>query len=116
MKAAATLQGANRYLRIPALAAGGWAAALGTAGAVAIAYFLAARLGLALLSARSDMAAFWPASGIAAGFLIVAGPRVRPALMIGVVVGNAAANILSAHIWWCFDHTGKRGHGRSRIH
>jgi hypothetical protein len=36
--------------------------------------------------------------------------------MIGVVVGNAAANILSAHIWWCFDHTGKRGHGRSRIH
>jgi PAS domain S-box-containing protein len=95
LKAAGTFQGANRHLRIPALAAGGWAAVLGTAGAVAIAYFLAARLGLALLSAGSDMAVFWPASGIAAGFLIATGPRARPALVIGVVVGNVAANLMS---------------------
>ena len=38
---------------------------------------------------------FWPASGIAAGILIVAGRRARPALVIGVVVGTVAANLLS---------------------
>src|SRR6516162_9155736 len=95
LKAAGTLQGANRNPRIPALAAGGWAAALGTAGAVAIAYFLAARLGLALLLARSDVAVFWPASGIAAGILIVLGRRAVPALVIGVVVGTIAAGLVS---------------------
>src|SRR6516162_1744034 len=95
LKAAGTLQGANRNPRIPALAAGGWAAALGTAGAVAIVYFLAARLGLALLLARSDVAVFWPASGIAAGILIVLGRRAVPALGIGVVVGTIAVGIVS---------------------
>jgi integral membrane sensor domain MASE1 len=54
------------------------------AGAIAIAYFLAARLGLALLSASSDVAVFWPASGLAAGILIIFGRRARPALVIGV--------------------------------
>jgi integral membrane sensor domain MASE1 len=41
------------------------------------------------------MAAFWPASGIAAGFLIATGPRTRPALVLGVIVGNVAANLMS---------------------
>ena len=95
MKAAGIPHRANRYLRIPDLAAGGWAAVLGTAGVVAIAYFLAARLGLALLSAGSDMPVFWPASGLAAGLLIATGPRARPALVIGVVIGNVAANLMS---------------------
>ena len=48
-----------------------------------------------LLSAPSDVAVFWPASGVAAGILIIAGRRVRPALVIGVVVGTIAANVLS---------------------
>jgi PAS domain S-box-containing protein len=65
------------------------------AGVVAIAYLLAARLGLALLSAHSDVAVFWPASGLAAGILITFGPRARPALIIGVVVGTVAAGLMS---------------------
>ena len=65
------------------------------AGAIAIAYFLAAQLGLALLSASSDVAVFWPASGLAAGILIIFGRRARPALVIGVVAGTIAANLLS---------------------
>jgi integral membrane sensor domain MASE1 len=64
------------------------------AGVIAIAYLLAARLGLALLLARSDVAVFWPASGLAAGILIMLGPRARPALVIGVVVGTVAAGLL----------------------
>jgi PAS domain S-box-containing protein len=95
LKAAGTPQGANRYLRIPALAAGGWAATLGTTGGLAIAYFLAARLGLALLYAPSDLAVFWPASGIAAGTVIALGRRDFPALVIGVVVGTVAASLMS---------------------
>src|SRR5262249_32175332 len=70
-------------------------AALGTAGAIAIAYFLAARFGLALLSAPSDVAVFWPASGIAAAILIISGRRVRPSLVVGVIVGTVAANLMS---------------------
>ena len=46
------------------------------------------RLGLALRSAGSDVAVFWPASGLAAGILITFGQRARPALVIGVVVGR----------------------------
>ena len=44
-----------------------WIAPVGAAGAIAIVYFLAAQLGLTLLCAPSDVAAFWPAAGIAAG-------------------------------------------------
>ncbi len=47
------------------------------------------------LSASSDVAVFWPASGLAAGILIIFGRRARPALVIGVVAGTIAANLLS---------------------
>ena len=47
----------------------------GEAGALAIAYFLIAQLGLFLLTQPSDVAVFWPASGFAAGFLIMSGRR-----------------------------------------
>src|SRR5215831_5557747 len=86
--------GLDRNLLIPA-SAGGWISVFAAAGLVAIGYLLAARLGLALLSARSDVAVFWPASGLAAGILITFGPRARPALVIGVVVGTVAANLIS---------------------
>ena len=79
----------------PGSAAWEWISTLGAAGGAAILYFFAARLGLALLSAHSDVAVFWPASGIAAGILIVWGRRVLPALVIGVVVGTVAANVMS---------------------
>jgi integral membrane sensor domain MASE1 len=67
--------------------------ALGAADAIA--YFLAARLGLALISASSDLVAFWPASGVAAGILIALGRRALPTAVIGVVVGTVAANLMS---------------------
>jgi integral membrane sensor domain MASE1 len=50
--------------------------------------------GLAL-SDPSDVAVFWPASGIAAGILIISGRRAYTVLVIGVVVGTVAANIMS---------------------
>ena len=70
------------------------------AGAVGFAYFLAAKLGLVLLSKPTDVAAFWPASGVAAGILITFGTRVRPALVLGVVVGTIAANLMGDRSLW----------------
>jgi PAS domain S-box-containing protein len=95
LKAPGTPHGTKGYLLASDPAARGWIAALGAAGAVAVAYFLAARLGLALLSAPSDVAVFWPASGIAAGVLIIWGRCASPALVIGVVIGTVAANVMS---------------------
>ena len=68
---------------------------LGWASAFTVVYFLAAQLGLALLSKPSDVAVFWPASGLAAGILIVLGRRALPALVIGVMLGTVAANLTS---------------------
>src|SRR5215471_2406844 len=77
-----------------------WIVALGAAGGVAVAYYLAARLGLGLLSAPSDVAVFWPASGMAAGIFILSNRRVRPAIVVGVIVGTVAANLMSdRHVW-----------------
>ena len=95
MNAAGTVQVGIRLLLARAVAMRGWKAVLGAAGAIAIAYFLAARLGLALRLARSDVAVFWPASGVATGILIIAGRRAVPAVLIGVVVGTVAAGLTS---------------------
>jgi two-component sensor histidine kinase/integral membrane sensor domain MASE1 len=75
-------------------------ATLVAASAVAVVYFLAARLGFALRSAPLDVAVFWPASGIAAGFLIIANRRVSPAIVVGVIVGTVAANLMSDRQSW----------------
>ena len=61
---------------------------------VAIAYFLAARLGLHLLSELEGVAVFWPASGIAAGILIALGRSARLPVAIGVVLATIAANLM----------------------
>jgi len=75
--------GHSRYLRNSAIAL-----------LVAIAYFLAARLGLALLAKPEEVAVFWPASGFAAGILITLGRGVRVPVALGVVVATIAANLL----------------------
>ena len=54
-----------------------WAMWLGLAVAVAIIYFLAARLSLALISRPDGVAVFWPAAGVASGVLIGLGPAAR---------------------------------------
>jgi PAS domain S-box-containing protein len=62
--------------------------------AVGIAYFVAARFGLALLTAPDGVAVFWPASGISAGALIALGPRARGAVVAGTMAATVVANLL----------------------
>jgi PAS domain S-box-containing protein len=61
--------------------------------AVAISFFLAARLGLALLD-KAGVAVFWPAAGVASGVMLAFGPAVRWPVIIGVVAATFAANLL----------------------
>ena len=67
----------------------------GLALAVAGAYFLAARLSLTFLTKPDGIAVFWPAAGIASGTLIALGPRVRPAVLAGVIAASISAGLLS---------------------
>jgi PAS domain S-box-containing protein len=62
--------------------------------AVAIAYFLSARLSLALLEKPDGVAAFWPAAGVASGVLIVAGSGARWPVIFGVMAATILANLL----------------------
>jgi integral membrane sensor domain MASE1 len=61
--------------------------------AVGIAYFLAARLSLALLT-PDGVAVFWPAAGVSAGVLIALGPKARLSVIIGIIAATIAANLL----------------------
>jgi integral membrane sensor domain MASE1 len=72
-----------------------WSVSLRIAGAFALLYFFAAQFGLAQMAHPSGVAAFWPASGIAVGFLTIVGWRDRPALLIGVVLGTLVASLMS---------------------
>src|SRR5262245_11993016 len=72
----------------------GWTATLAATG-FTLGYFLAGMLGLGLLLQPSGVAVFWPAAGLAAGILTISDRRIYPGLLIGVVVGTVAANMLS---------------------
>ena len=61
---------------------------------VAIAFFLAARLSLALLDKADGIAVFWPAAGVATGVLVAFGPAMRWPVVLGVVAATFAANLL----------------------
>ena len=89
--------GVDRYLPSsgPATA---WILGLGCTTGVAIAYFLAARLGLALLT--EEVAVFWPASGIAVGILVVWGRRARAAVVVGVIAATIVANLMGDRSLW----------------
>lgn len=78
----------------PALLSNGMA--LVWALGAAVLYFLAARAGLSLLVKPSNVAVFWPASGVGAGLMIMAGtdPRARLAVAGGIFSATAAANLL----------------------
>ena len=94
MKAIATVHGISRHHGPAGDDVSTWIPTLGWAFAIGSGYFLAARLGLALLSAPSDVAVFWPASGVAAGILIAFDRRARAAVVIGVLAGTLTANLL----------------------
>jgi PAS domain S-box-containing protein len=68
--------------------------------AVAIAYFLSARLSLALLEKPDGVAVFWPAAGVASGALIVAGSAARWPVILGVMAATILANLLGDRNVW----------------
>src|SRR5215204_776895 len=74
----------------PSLAWPPWAISI----SVAIVYFLAARLSLALIDKADGVAVFWPAAGLATGILVAFGSTVRWPVVIGVIVATFAANLL----------------------
>jgi len=67
--------------------------AISTVG-VALAYFVAARLSLALLEPVDGVAVFWPAAGVASGILIALGSAARWPVVVGLVAATIAANLL----------------------
>ena len=77
-----------------------WLASVGIALAVAVAYFLSARLGLALLTVPDGVAVFWPAAGVSAGALIALGRGARWPVATGVVAATIAANLLGDRDLW----------------
>src|SRR6185437_6384189 len=77
-----------------------WAASAVAAPAVAIAYFLAARLSLLLLAEPDGVAVFWPAAGVASGILIGAGCGARWPVVIGVAAATIVANLLGDRNLW----------------
>jgi PAS domain S-box-containing protein len=77
-----------------------WAIGAVVVVAVAVAYFEAARLSLALLEKSSGVAVFWPAAGVASGALIVAGSRARLPVLFGVIAATVWANLLGDRNIW----------------
>src|SRR6476646_6900210 len=67
----------------------------GLALAVAITYFLAARLSLFLLTEPDGVAVFWPAAGVSSGLLIALGREARWPVAIGTILATIAANLTS---------------------
>jgi PAS domain S-box-containing protein len=95
------LQGqVQRRLSTTADPEGRWVGSIGLAVAVGIAYFLAARLSLALLTKPDGVAVFWPASGVAAGVLIALGPGARLPVAAGAMVATIVANLLGDRTLW----------------
>ncbi len=70
------------------------AAGVVSAVGVALAYFVAARLSLALLEPIDGVAVFWPAAGVASGILIALGPAARWTVVVGVIAATIVANLL----------------------
>ena len=71
-----------------------WPGSIGLAIAIAIGYFLAARLSLALLREPDGVAVFWPAAGISSGILIALGRSARLPVAVGVMTATVIANLL----------------------
>ena len=77
-----------------------WVNWVALAAVLGIVYFLAARLGLALLTKPDGVAVFWPAAGVSAGLLIAIGPRARWPVVAGAMAATIVANILGDRSIW----------------
>src|SRR6266850_1744265 len=77
-----------------------WVGSIGLAVAVCIAYFVAARLSLALLANPEGVAVFWPAAGVSAGALIALGSRARWPVIVGTTAATIVANLSGDRNLW----------------
>jgi len=77
-----------------------WAISVVATVAVAVTYFLSARLSLVLLEKPDGVAVFWPAAGVASGVLIVAGSAARWPVVVGVMAATILANLLGDRNLW----------------
>jgi signal transduction histidine kinase len=77
-----------------------WPGSVALAIAVGIAYFLASRLSLLLITKPDDVAVFWPAAGVAAGVVIALGPSTRLPVAVGTIVASIPANVLGVWTLW----------------
>lgn len=68
--------------------------------ALGIAYFLAARLSLILLTKPDGVAVFWPAAGVSSGVLIGLGRRALLPVVVGTMAATVAANLLGDRNLW----------------
>jgi signal transduction histidine kinase len=75
--------------RVGSLASG---RALLLVGSALLAVFALTAFAVALASDTSEVAAFWPAAGVASGLLVLTQPRLWPLLVAALVVVSAAAN------------------------
>jgi PAS domain S-box-containing protein len=77
-----------------------WIGMIGLAVAVGVAYFLAARLSLFLLTKPDGVAVFWPAAGISAGTLIALGRDARWPVAVGTMAATIIANMMGDRTVW----------------
>ena len=77
-----------------------WAGTIGLTVAIGVVYFVAARLGLGLLTKPEGVAVFWPAAGVSAGALIALGARARWPVVIGTMTATIVANLLGDRNLW----------------
>jgi len=66
---------------------------LGLLGGVAVAYFLAAELGLSLASVHTNVSPVWPPTGIAIAALLIFGRRLWPAILLGALAANLRTQV-----------------------
>ncbi len=81
-----------------------WGNSIGLAVAVGIAYFVAARLSLELLTKPEGVAVFWPAAGISAGALIALGQRALWPVVFGTMAATIGANLFGDRNVWSAAH------------
>lgn len=77
-----------------------WAPVIALGAALTCAYYLAAQLGVALMSETEHVAVLWPASGVAVGVLMALGRRARAPVTAGVLVATVAVNLEAGRAVW----------------
>ena len=77
-----------------------WGGSIALAVTVGVAYFVAARLSLALLANPEGVAVFWPAAGVSAGVLIALGRKALWPVVVGTMAANIVANLSGDRNLW----------------